>query len=398
MTASLRLISEWVVPVDGDRIIVNGAIDIDTTGTIVAIGPESDLEPAPADRRVVGGVLMPGLVNTHAHTPMTLMRSAGDGLPLESWLIDAVWPREGVMTPDDARVGMMLGSAEMLLAGVTTSCEMYLFEEHVVEGTRATGARLVITPGIIAALHGSTFGTGASRADAVAEFARSHHDPTGLVTIGVGPHSTYDLTPEQIGELAAMARDVGTFIHVHLEETRVERERVINQHGAPATEMLAAEGVFTGPVLAAHGVWLSDSDRVILAEAGTAIAHNPVSNLKLGSGIMPLRKTLDAGVLVGLGTDGPASNDNLSLWQELALAPLLARGTGHNAGIVDASTALRLATADGAAALGLNVGQLEVGRPADIIRLDAGHPALAPALDEDLITGIVFAGGPHLVT
>ncbi|MFW2382264.1 MAG: amidohydrolase family protein, partial [Acidimicrobiales bacterium] len=215
--------SERVVPVEGDRVIVDGAIDINTAGTIVAVGPESDLGPAPADRRVVGGVLMPGLVNTHAHTPMTLMRSAGDGLPLEAWLTDAVWPREGIMTPDDARVGMMLGSAEMLLAGVTTSCEMYLFEEHVVEAARATGARLVITPGIIAALHGSAFGTGTSRADSVAEFVRSHHDPAGLVTVGVGPHSTYDLTPQQIGELAAMARDVDTFVHVHLEETRTER-------------------------------------------------------------------------------------------------------------------------------------------------------------------------------
>jgi 5-methylthioadenosine/S-adenosylhomocysteine deaminase len=195
-----------------------------------------------------------------------------------------------------------------------------------------------------------------------------------------------------------MARELDTFVHVHLEETKTERERVIGQHGAPATELLAAQDVFAGPVLAAHGVWLSDSDRAILADAGTAIAHNPVSNLKLGSGIMPLRTTLDAGVLVGLGTDGPASNDNLSLWQELALAPLLARGVGGDAGIVDAPTALRLATADGAAALGLNVGQLGAGRPADIIRLDLGHPALAPALDEDLITSIVFAGGPHLVT
>jgi 5-methylthioadenosine/S-adenosylhomocysteine deaminase len=399
VTVAKRLVGDRVVPVTGgDPMIVDGAIDIDERGTIVAVGPESELGPPPADRRVTGGVLMPGLVNAHAHTPMTLMRSAGDGMPLQSWLTDAVWPREGIMSPEDARVGMMLGSAEMLLAGVTTSCEMYLFEEHVVAGARETGARLVITPGIIAALHGSTFGTGASRADTVAEFVRRHHDPDGLVTVGVGPHSTYDLTPDQIGELASMARDLDTFIHIHLEETASERERVIDQHGAPATELLAEQGVFDGPVLTAHGVWLSDSDRAILAEAGTAIAHNPVSNLKLGSGIMPLRATLDAGVLVGLGTDGPASNDNLSLWQELALAPLLARGTSGDAGIVDASAALRLATADSAAALRLKVGQLGAGRPADIIRLDTGHPALAPALDEDLITGIVFAGGPHLVT
>ncbi len=398
MTA-VRLVGDRVVPVaDGAPIIVDGAIDIDSAGTIVAVGPESELGPAPADRRVLGGVLMPGLVNAHAHTPMTLMRSAGDGMPLQSWLIDAVWPREGIMTPEDVRAGMMLGSAEMLLAGVTTSCEMYLFEEQVVEAATQTGARLVITPGILAALHGSTFGAGASRADAVADFVRAHHDPAGLTTVGVGPHSTYDLTPEQIGELASMARELETFIHVHLEETKVERDRVIEQHGAPATELLGEQGVFDGPVLAAHGVWLSDSDRAILSESGAAIAHNPVSNLKLGSGVMPLRKTLDAGVLVGLGTDGPASNDNLSLWQELALAPLLARGTGLSAGIVDAPTALRLATADGATAIGLRVGTLSAGRPADIIRLDTDHPALAPALDDELIANIVFGGGPHLVT
>ncbi len=396
---AVRLVGDRVVPVaDGASIIVDGAIDIDPVGTIIAVGPEAELGPAPPDRRVLGGVLMPGLVNTHAHTPMTLMRSAGDGMPLQSWLTDAVWPREGIMTPDDARAGMVLGSAEMLLAGVTTSCEMYLFEEQVVEAVTETGARLVITPGILAALHGSTFGAGASRADAVANFVRAHHDPGGLITVGVGPHSTYDLTPEQIGELGSMARDLETFVHVHLEETKVERDRVIDQHGAPATELLAEQGVFDGPVLAAHGVWLSDSDRAILSESGTAIAHNPVSNLKLGSGVMPLRKTLDAGVLVGLGTDGPASNDNLSLWQELALAPLLARGTGHDAGILDAPTALRLATADGGAALGLDVGRLSSGRPADIIRLDTDHPALAPALDGELIANIVFGGGPHLVT
>ncbi|NNE96430.1 MAG: amidohydrolase [Acidimicrobiales bacterium] len=389
--------ADRVVTVAND-VIIDGAVDIDEQGLIADVGPETALGPPPPDRRVIGGVLMPGLVNTHAHTPMTLVRSVGDGLPLQQWLTDAVWPREGVMNPDDARVGMMLGSAEMLLAGVTTSCEMYLFEEQVVEAVAHTGGRLVMTPGIIAALHGDSFGTGGGRADAVAEFARRHHDPAGLVTVGVGPHSTYDLTPAQIGDLAALAGDLGTFVHVHLEETSVEHQRVIDQHGKPATELLADHGVFDVPVLAAHGVWLSDSDRAILSAAGAAIAHNPVSNLKLGSGIMDLRATLDAGIRVGLGTDGPASNDNLSLWQELALAPMLARAKHHDAGAVDAATALELATSSGAAALGLPVGRLEPGAPADIVRLDSDHPTLAPGLDEELITTIVFSGGPHVVT
>ena len=170
---------------------------------------------------------MPGLVNTHAHTPMTLMRSVGDGLPLRAWLTDAVWPREGIMSPDDACAGMLLGSVEMLLAGVTTSCEMYVYEEELVRAVQQTGARLVITPGVLSVLHASTFGTGTDRAEAIGEFAGIYHDPVSRITVGVGPHSTYDLDPGLIGELAALAWALDTFVHIHLEETEVERQEVV---------------------------------------------------------------------------------------------------------------------------------------------------------------------------
>lgn len=397
--ATLRLVADRIIPVDPPgHVIADGAIDIDAGGRIVACGAEVQLPAPPAERRHVGGLLMPGLVNAHAHTPMTLMRSVGDGMPLMPWLTDAVWPREGRMDPADVRAGMLLGSIEMLLAGVTTSCELYLFEEAVVEAVQRTGGRLVITPGVLSVLHADSFGTGHGRVEAIESFASAHHDPDSRVTVGVGPHSTYDLTPAQVGELAELARRLGTFVHIHLEETEAERQQVLDTYGAPAAEVLAAAGVFDGPVLAAHGVWLSDADRALLASHGVSISHNPVSNLKLGSGVMPLRATLDAGLNVALGTDGPASNDNLSLWQELALAPLLARGTGHDSGAVDAATALQLATRNGGRALGLPIGTLAPGTHADIIRLDLDHPALAPAADEDLVTSIVFCGGPHLVT
>lgn len=397
--AAMRLVADRVVPVEPTGAVIHdGAIDIDAEGRVVACAVEKDLPPPPADRLDIGGLLMPGLVNAHAHTPMTLMRSVGDGMPLMPWLTDAVWPREGRMRPDDALAGMLLGSVEMLLAGVTTSCELYLFEEAVVEAVRQTGGRVVVTPGVLSVLHSDTFGSGTGRVEAIASFAAVHHDPDSTVTVGVGPHSTYDLTPDQVGELAALARRLGSFVHIHLEETAEERRLVIDTYGRPATELLADAGVFDGPALAAHGVWLSDSDRAILAEHGVSVAHNPVSNLKLGSGVMPLRETLAAGINVALGTDGPASNDNLSLWQELSLAPLLARGTTGDPGAVDAVTALRLATVNGGRALGLPVGTLSPGSHADIIRIDLDHPALAPAADEDLVTSLVFCGGPHLVT
>ncbi len=403
MTAVFRLVADQIIPVDPDGLIgpdasSNPAIDIDGSGRIVGCGTESTLPAPPSDRQVVGGLLMPGLVNCHAHTPMTLMRSVGDGMPLQSWLTDAVWPREGRMTPEDAKSGMLLGSVEMLLAGVTTSCEMYLFEEQLVEAVLETGARLVITPGVLSVLHADSFGSGGGRTESIRTFAGEYHDPTSRITVGVGPHSAYDLEPGHVGELAALARDLDTFVHIHLEETQAERQQVIDQHGRTATELLAEAGVFEGLVLAAHGVWLSDSDRQILAANGAAISHNPVSNLKLGSGIMPLAATLESGVGVGLGTDGPASNDNLSLWQELALAPLLARGGAHDSSAIPAARALALATADGAKALGLKTGRLAAGFDADIIRLDLDHPGLAPLRSEELLTSVVFAGGPHLVT
>ncbi len=398
MTVSeTRLTADWVVPCDGTgQVIADGAIDIGVDGRIVAVGPVADLPPHPAPR-AVGGLLLPGLVNAHAHTPMTLVRSVGDGLPLQRWLTEAVWPREARLTADDVWWGMALGSIEMLLAGVTTSCEMYLHEEAMVDAVTTTGARMVITPGVISAL--APGGDVEPRIDQITDFHRDHHDPAGRISVGFAPHSIYDLTPEQCGEIGARARAVDALFHIHLEETRTEREQVIDQHGASATRLLADQGVLEGRVLAAHGVWLDADDRRLLATGGAAVAHCPQSNLKLGSGIAPVADLLDDGVAVALGTDGPASNDDLDLWEELRLAPLLARGTSLDPGAMAAPRALELATGDGARALGLaDVGRLEVGAWADVIRLDLDNPTFTPLDPASLSTQLVFAGGARHVT
>jgi 5-methylthioadenosine/S-adenosylhomocysteine deaminase len=377
------------------RVIDGGAIDVGPDGRIVAVGPEDALGAAPTEVRRLGGLLMPGLVNTHAHTPMTLVRSAGDGLPLDRWLKEAVWPREARMTPEDAWWGMTLGSAEMLATGVTTSCEMYLFEEQVVDAVESSGARLVMTPGVIAALLRN--GEVADRIAEIADFHARHHDREGRITVGFAPHSVYDLTPGQCGEIAAHARRQGALFHIHLEETEAERHLVMERYGASATRVLADAGALEGRTLAAHGVWLDDDDRLLLAEAGASVAHCPQSNLKLGSGIAPVARLLAGGVGVGLGTDGPASNDDLDLWEELKLAPLLARGAGHDAQAMGATTALDLATRGAARAIGLDdVGELRPGAWADVIRVDLDHPSFTPRLD--LISRLVFAGSSRYVT
>ncbi len=391
-----RLEADYVLTmVEGELPVVNGAIDVSADGRIAAIGPVADLAAPVGPVERVGGLLMPGLVNAHAHTPMTLLRSVGDGLPLASWLKDGIWPREGRMTPDDAWWGMVGGSLEMLEAGVTTSCEMYLFEDKIVDAVTHTGGRLVITPAVIAAL--SPNGRVDGRLGDIVDFHRAHHDPDGRIAVGFAPHSVYDLSPEQCGEIAAEAAAVNALFHIHLEETQAERELIIERYGRPATMLLAEAGAFVPQTVVAHGVWLDDDDRLVLAEAGAAVAHCPMSNLKLGSGIAPVQEMLEAGVTVGVGTDGPASNDNLDLWEELKLAPLLARGRSLDPSAMTAATALSLATRSAAAAIGLpDVGHLSVGAQADIIRIDLDHPAFEPV--EDLLTHLVFASSSRHVT
>ncbi len=394
-----RLEADAVLTGEPGGVFRPGVVDIDHRGRIAYAGSATTAPGRAAgwSTERVGGLLMPGLVNAHAHSPMTLVRSVGDGLPLDRWLSEAIWPREGRMTADDVWWGMALGSLEMLRAGVTTSCEMYLWDTAMIDAVARTGARMVITPGILGFLHGADF---PGRVAEIVDLHARHHDPDGLVTVGFGPHSPYDLPPELVRDVAEEARRLDTFVHIHLEETQAERQQVMESHGTSATQLLARHGVFDGPVLAAHGVWLDESDRRVLGDAGASVAHCPQSNLKLGSGMAQIVALRHAGVRVVLGTDGPASNDNLDLWDELQLAPMLARGLALDPSVLGASEALAMATADAGAAIGRpDVGSLRPGCWADIVRLDLDHPAFVPAVDAaDLVSHVVWAGGAQHVT
>ncbi len=398
-SAGRRLEADAVLTGEPGGVFRPGVVDVDSSGRVAYAGPP-DTAPARSaawSTERVGGLLMPGLINAHAHTPMTLVRSVGDGLPLHRWLSEAIWPREGRMTADDVWWGMALGSLEMLRAGVTTSCEMYLWDDAMVDAVACTGARMVITPGILGFLHGADL---PGRVAEIVDLHAHHHDPHGLITVGFGPHSPYDLAPEMVRDIAAEARRLDTFVHIHLEETQAERQQVMDSHGTSATQLLARHGVFDGPVLAAHGVWLDDSDRRTLGEAGAAVAHCPQSNLKLGSGMAQIVALRAVGVRVVVGTDGPASNDDLDLWDELRLAPMLARGLALDPSVIGADEALAMATVDaGPAICRPDIGSLRPGSWADIIRLDLDHPAFVPAVDAaDLVSHVVWAGGAHHVT
>ncbi len=347
----------------------------------------------------VGGLLMPGLVNTHSHGPMTLLRGVGDGLPLDRWLGEAIWPREARLQPGDVEWGMRMASIEMLEAGVTTSCEMYFADDEVIEAVRTTGGRIVCTPGVVGAVHlPSLYEPGGRIAD-IKRLHREHHDIESLVTVGVAPHSPYDLPMDAVVALAALARELDTLLHIHIAETETEGAVLEAKYGLSTVAILDEHGVLDGNVLAAHSVWLSPADIATFATRNVSVAHCPKSNMKLGSGIAPVVAMLTAGVNVGLGTDGVASNDDLELWDELQLAPLLARVSSQDPSVLDASTALLMATSRGATALGINTGTLASGSWADIIRIDLDHRSFHPmATDADIVQRVVWNAKQQHVT
>jgi 5-methylthioadenosine/S-adenosylhomocysteine deaminase len=393
-----RLVADAVFTVDDeDRVVAPGALEVDE-GRITWVGdPWQEPAARGTDVLELGGILMPGLVNCHGHSPMTLVRSAGDGLPLDRWLAEAVWPREGRMEDEDVYWGMVLGATELLGNGVTTTTEQYRHPDAVTRALLDVGIRAVYTPAIF-----DVPGSDDTWESLLAGACRLFDDMDGedeRLRIGFGPHAAYTVPPEGLAAVAVEAQRRDALVQIHVSETRAECDVVRERYGVSAPQLLARHGVLDGRVLAAHAVWLEDGDLSVLVEHDVAVAHCPGSNGKLGSGVAPLAEYLARGVRVGLGTDGPASNDDLHLWDEMRLCALLARATAADPGIVSSRTALRLATRGGAEALGLPVGALEVGRPADVIRVRTDDPRFTPATSDDELLGhLVWAGAGYLVT
>jgi 5-methylthioadenosine/S-adenosylhomocysteine deaminase len=397
---TVRLVADAVFTVDADETVWRpGAVEIED-GRISWVG-DPDLTPPAAGTEVtdVGGLLMPGLVNCHGHSPMTLVRSAGDGLPLDRWLSEAVWPREALHGDDDVFWGMTLGAHELLCNGVTTTCEQYLHPEPVAAAALASGIRCVFTPGVFDVPGIDPDGTWQAHLAAACRLFDEMDGREGRLHVGFGPHAAYSLPPEGLSAVAQEAQRRGAMVQIHLAETEAEGHVVEERYGLRAPALLASLGLFDGPVLAAHAIWLDDADLDLLADYDVAVAHCPGSNGKLGSGVAKLAQLLSRGVRVGLGTDGPASNDDLHLWDEMRLAAIMARATAADPSVVSSATALRLATRGGGEALGLPVGALEVGRPADIIRLRTDDARFVPSLNEvELLGHLVWAGAGDLVT
>jgi 5-methylthioadenosine/S-adenosylhomocysteine deaminase len=378
----------------GDRagtVVPDGVLDV-ADGRIGWVGPAAEAPPAEdAELVELPGVLTPGLVNTHSHAPMVLFRGQGEGLPLDRWLREVMWPREARLTDDDVEVAMTAASAEMLGNGVTTSVEMYFHPARIAAAVGATGARAVIATPLIPLPGLPPFDE--QLADAVRLAAGAPDD--GTVEYGIGPHAAYTVPLPVLRAAAEAAREHDLLLHLHVAETATEGADLLAAHGLSVPALLAAHDVLGGRVLAAHCVHLDDADLDLWREYDVAVAHCPASNAKLASGVAPVRAMLDRGIRVGLGTDGPASNDGLDLLADLRLAAALARLAGRSATALTAPEAFWLATGGAADAIGRpDLGCLAPGRSADLVHVDTRHLAFEPVGDpQDLLAHLVWSGG-----
>ncbi|SEO29733.1 amidohydrolase [Propionispora vibrioides] len=339
---------------------------------------------------------IPGLINTHTHAAMSLFRSYADDMLLMDWLENKIWPAEANLTAEDVYYGTLLAIAEMLKTGTTTFADMYFYMPQVAEAVAESGIRAVLARGMT--------GLGANALQSLAEseaFYRDyHHTADERITVMLGPHAPYTCPPDYLKKVVALAQKLGAEIHIHLSETAGEVENCFKQYGKSPIELMSELGVLDCGVLAAHCVHVSTEDIQIMRQKQVRVAHNPGSNMKLASGIAPVPQMLAAGLCVGLGTDGAASNNNLDMLEEIRLTALLHKVSTRDPLVIPAQTAVKMATAFGAQALGLSdkVGRLAPGLKADIVLLDMNSPHWCPRHNRlSLLAYSASAGDVHTV-
>ncbi|MFQ5484942.1 MAG: amidohydrolase [Desulfobacterales bacterium] len=372
--------------------IKNGAVAIKGE-KIVAIGETDDFLSWNISQTMdaCGGIIMPGLINTHTHLPMSLFKGLADDLPLQVWLNEHIFPAEGkYITPESVRIGTQLSCAEMLLSGTTTCCDGYFFEDEIAEAVKACGIRSVLGQGIIDFPAPGMPDPKNNISPAIA-FMDKWKGAVPTIDPSIFCHSPNTCSTQTLTKAKAAADDRALLFQIHASETKHEWDQIWSQQGASPIEYLDKIGVLDQNTLLVHTVWVDDGDIDIIAKRGAKVSHNPESNMKLASGIAPIANLLKAGVTVGIGTDGCASNNNLDLFCEMDVTAKLHKVAAMNPTVMDAGTVVHMATAGGAAAIGLErkIGSLEEGKEADLIVIDTQNPRLAPLYNP--ISQLVYA-------
>lgn len=382
MQAELLIHADWILPVDAaDRTLARHSLCIDR-GRIRALLPRAEAEQQIQAKQVLelpGHALIPGLINAHTHAAMTLLRGLADDLPLMTWLHEHIWPAEGRWVDTEfVADGTRLAVLEMLRGGITCFNDMYFYPEVTARIAAAAGMRVLA--GMIVVDLPTRYAQDADeylrRGLELHERYRQHP----LARTGFAPHSTYAVSEEPLARIRTLSDELEVPVHTHVHETRDEVVQSLRAHGERPLARLDRLGLLGPRLIAVHMTQLEDAEITRVAETGAHVVHCPESNLKLASGFCRVADLLAAGVNVALGTDGAASNNDLNLLAEMRTAALLAKGVAGSAAAVPAETALRMATLNGAKALGIDdeTGSLEVGKAADVVAVDLGNPHTQP--------------------
>ncbi len=384
---------DYVVSMDaGGTVIENGAVAIDD-GIILALGPAADITAEYAADETLAGdgrVVMPGLINGHTHAAMTLLRGVADDLALMEWLQNYIFPAEvEFVDAEFVRIGTELACWEMIRGGTTTFVDMYYYPDTIAEVIERCGLRALISATVIDQRSPDAEDAG----DSIAKgggFVERWLDRNSRITPIFGPHANYTLDAEQLRATREAAMRHGVPISIHVSESQFELQNSQDVYGMPSIEMLDSIGFFDGPTIAAHVVWPTPEEIPILAERKVGVIHNPSSNTKLASGISPVTEMLEAGVLMGLGTDGTASNNDLDMWEEMRLAAFLQKVDRMDPEALPAPAVLGMATLGGATAIGLgdSIGSLEAGKRADLIQVAFDDVHHVPTYD--VISHLVY--------
>ncbi len=343
-----------------------------------------------------GGLVLPGLVNGHTHAAMTLFRGLADDLPLMQWLENYIFPAERNMDAEFVYTGTLLALAEMILSGTTTFCDMYLFEEEVAKAAKKAGVRCLVGE-VLYDFPSPNYGSVGKGLEYTESLIQKWRDDP-IVSIAVEPHSLFTCSPELLMAANELALKHRVPLIIHVAETLNEVSEIKGKYGKTPIEHLDSLGLLGAHLIADHCVHLGPSDIKKMAEHGVKVVHNPESNMKLASGIAPVPELIKQGVTVGLGTDGCASNNNLDLFSEMDTAAKLHKVHAMDPTVVDAVTVLRMATIQGARALGLQdiTGSLEIGKKADVIVIDTHKPHLTPMYNA--VSHLVYAASGNDVT
>ena len=384
---------QTIVTMDAnDTVIENGAIAVDD-GVIIAIGTNADIHAQYSAVETLGGderVVLPGLVNGHGHAAMTLLRGVADDLALMDWLTNYIFPAEvEFVDAEFVRIGTELACWEMIRGGTTTYVDMYYYPDTIADVIDSCGMRALIGTTVI----DQRSPDAEDAADSIRKgsgFIERWQGKNSRISPIFGPHANYTLNLEQLRATREAALALGVPISIHLSESPFEVQYSKDNYGTTSIEALESVGFFDGPTIAAHVVWPTAVEIPILIDRKVGVIHNPTSNMKIASGIAPIADMLAAGVRIGLGTDGAASNNDLDMWEEMRLASFLQKVEQMNPEVLPANTVLHMATSGGATAIGLgeSIGSLEVGKRADLIQVAFDDVHHVPTYD--VISHLVF--------